>query len=205
MIKRFKGVAVPSGVDRNLEEVHALMSERVEGCIFNATSRCHIVGLVGCSDIACSNCICAHMHRDLLKEYINKTKSEKENSAMEEQIKAILKPGMVIRTVGGQFFLWIGGVSRECYRIELTPTGVCIRENIAWFRRYGEVDRVFADTHESSPAMPLIAMILSMNGMDASTWVEWKRPEPAKEMTVDEISKALGYKVKVVGNDKADD
>ena len=31
------------------------------------------------------------------------------------------------------------------------------------------------------------------------------KPSPAKEMTVDEISKALGYKVKVVGSEKADD
>jgi hypothetical protein len=33
----------------------------------------------------------------------------------------------------------------------------------------------------------------------------WKKPDPVKEMTVDEISKALGYKVKVVGSEKADD
>ena len=37
------------------------------------------------------------------------------------------------------------------------------------------------------------------------TCIVWKKPTPAKEMTVDEISKALGYKVKVVGSEKADD
>jgi hypothetical protein len=33
-------------------------------------------------------------------------------------------------------------------------------------------------------------------------WRVWKRENSVKEMTVDEISKALGYEVKVVGNDR---
>jgi hypothetical protein len=38
-------------------------------------------------------------------------------------------------------------------------------------------------------------------GFRDSDWLFWKKPEPVKEMTVDQISEALGYTVKVVGNE----
>ena len=39
------------------------------------------------------------------------------------------------------------------------------------------------------------------NNRDISLQLIWKREEVVKEMTVEEIEKALGHKVKVVGND----
>ena len=44
-----------------------------------------------------------------------------------------------------------------------------------------------------------------VSGKSGDRYPIWKKPAPVKEMTVDEISKALGYKVKVVGSEKADD
>lgn len=201
MAKTYKGVAVPSGVDRNQETLRATMSEGVRGCIFNTTSR-NIIGLVGCSDIPCRNCICEHTHRDLLKEYLNKVEKE---SSMEKRIKAILKPGMVLCTRAGDFSLWVGGPSDEAYRLECT--GGCVKiTGCGSFEEYDRVDAVYAHSSESSPAVTVSSLVDLMQGRDCPfVHCVWKRPEPAKEMTVDEISKALGYKVKVVGNEKTDD
>ena len=208
-MKTYKHVAVPLGVDRNPETLRAAMARGVKGCVFNATP-CTI-GDAGCIDVTCQNCICDHTHRDLLKEYLNK--AEKENS-MEEQIKAILKPGMIIRTVSGQFFLWIGGSNEEAYRLEHVNGRIalcdCDSLPISGSLLPGggddEADVVYAYHNSANPAVAVCSLVNLMQGKyDPYTHRVWKRPEPVKEMTVDEISKALGYKVKVVGNEKADD
>lgn len=206
MITYFRGVAVPVGVDRNLERLRAAVARRVVGCAFDATP-CTL-GDAGCIDVACPDCICDRTHRDLLKEYLNK--AEKENS-MEEQIKAILKPGMVIQTVSGQFFLWIGGPRGEMYTISLRQAerefdAVVLEEINGDSFPPEEINAVFADATFDAPAVRPSVIVALLNGKDPEfVRCVWKRPEPAKEMTVDEISKALGYKVKVVGNEKADD
>ena len=205
-MKTYKHIAVPSGVDRNLETLRAVMSKNVEGCIFNATSH-PLVGTIGCSSISCMHCICTTKHRDLLKEYLNQTKEDN----MEKQIKAILKPGMVLRTRAGSFFLWIGGDRGEMYRLSLREverefSDVVLDSILTDSFSPGEVSAVFADTAFDAPAVRPSAIIALLKGKDSEfARCVWERPKPVKEMTVDEISKALGYKVKVVGNEQADD
>jgi hypothetical protein len=201
MVKTYKYTVVPSGVDRNPEMLRSAVARGVKGCAFNATP-CTL-GDAGCVSVTCPNCICGPTHRDLLSEYLNK--AEKENT-MEDQIKAILKPGMVLRTRAGAFFLWIGGVTRgEVYRLELTNGRIALAECDS-LDGYYDVDVVYAHHNRATPAVCVTALVDLMQGHD-SPYVHcvWKRPEPVKEMTVDEISKALGYKVKVVGNEQADD
>ena len=207
-MKTYKYTVGPSGVDRNLETLRAAVARGVKGCAFNATP-CTL-GDAGCISVTCPNCICDRTHRNLLIEYLNKVEAEKENT-MEDQIKAILKPGMIIRTVHGDFRLWVGGGRGEMYQLSLRNVerefNTVVLDSIltdSFFPR--EVAAVFADAACDAPAVRPSAIIALLNGED-SEFVRcvWKRPEPVKEMTVDEISKALGYKVKVVGNEKADD
>lgn len=201
-MKTYKHVAVPPGVDSNLETLRAAVTKRVDGCIFNATLR-PFVGEVGCSSINCPSCICSRMHRDLLKEYLSKAEKE---SSTEEQIKAVLKPGMILRTRAGAFFLWIGGVREEAYLLEHVNGCVALKDCETLRGRYDSVDAVYAHHSSTTPALAAFSLVALMQGIyDPYTRRVWKRPEPVKEMTVDEISKALGYKVKVVGNEKADD
>jgi hypothetical protein len=68
--------------------------------------------------------------------------------------------------------------------------------------------RVYADVrHGKSYYLTFreITGIVAGKNAESGEYVIWKNPDPVKEMTVDEISKALGYKVKVVGSEKADD
>ena len=207
-MKTYKHLAVPSGVDRNLETLRAAAARGVKGCAFNATPCVHADA--GCVGINCSDCICDRTHRNFLIEYLNKAEAEREH-IMEEQIKALLKPGMIIRTVHGGFRLWVGGGRGEMYQLSLRNVerelNTVVLDSIltdSFFPR--EVAAVFADASCDAPAVRPSAIVALLNGKD-SEFVRcvWKRPEPAKEMTVDEISKALGYKVKVVGNEQADD
>lgn len=201
-MKTYKHVAVPPGVDRNLEVLRAAVTEEVRGCIFSVTSS-PLVGKAGCSSIACSNCICHQGHRDLLKEYLNKAEKE---SSTEEQIKAVLKPGMVLRTRAGSFFLWVGGPNEEAYRLEHVNGCVALESCDSLLGWYDDVDAVYAYHNRITPAVAVCSLVALMQGTyDSYTCRVWERPELMKEMTVDEISKALGYKVKVVGNEKADD
>lgn len=200
-MKTYKHVAVPSGVDCNLETLRAAVTRGVKGCAFNATS-CTLGG-AGCIGVVCPRCICDSTHRDLLKEYLNK--AEKENS-MEKQIKAILEPGMVLRTRKGAFFLWVGGPREEAYCLERVKGCVALASCDSLSAEYDDVDAVYAHHNRVASAVCASSLDELMQGKnDPFTRCVWKRPEPAKEMTVDEISKALGYKVKVVGNEKADD
>lgn len=201
MVKTYKGVAVPSGVDSNLEALHASVANGVRGCVFATANS--TVGDAGCSDVVCPNCICNPRHRDTLKEYLNKAEKE---SSMEEQIKKIVKPGMVLRTKKGEFFLWIGGAREEVYRLEHVNGRIALAECDSFDREYDDVDAVYANHNGATPAVCVFSLADLMRGRDCMfAHCVWKRPEPAKEMTVDDISKALGYKVKVVGNEKTDD
>jgi hypothetical protein len=85
-----------------------------------------------------------------------------------------------------------------------------------WFQQdieKGVISRVFTDGGPISSCWLTEDQIRAVANDDEAqmaftnvrVW-KWKEPpKPVREMTVDEISKALGVKVKVVGNEKADD
>ena len=198
----YKGLRVPSGVERNREVLCTAVSDGARGCIFNATPR-SAIGNVGCSGIACPNCICDQTHRDTLKEYLNKAEKE---SSVEEQIKKILKPGMVLRTKKGEFFLWIGGAREEVYRLERLHRCIALAECDFFVGEYDDVDAVYAYHRSEAPAVCVFSLVNLMQGKNCQYMrCVWKKPAPVKDMTVAEISKALGYEVRVVANEKADD
>jgi hypothetical protein len=167
-MKTYKYTVVPSGVDRNLETLRAAVARGVNGCAFNATP-CTL-GDAGCVSVTCPNCICDRTHRNLLIEYLNKVEAEKEN-IMEERLKAILKPGMIIRTVHGDFRLWIGGSRGEMYSISLRAVErefdtVVLDSILTDSFSPEEINAVFADAAFDAPAVRPCAIVALLKGED---------------------------------------
>jgi hypothetical protein len=114
-----------------------------------------------------------------------------------------LKPGMIVHKSKGGYYLVV--VERKddvvAYRCSLDFGSLFISEAVSFQAEDPDIDAVYDErgTHWFMPA--IIVDILRGSGRHRI----WKRPDPVKEMTVDEISRALGYKVKVVGSEKVDD
>ena len=117
---------------------------------------------------------------------------KKKNNAM-----PALKAGDVVHCEDGRWVLVINSSENGIwgYLINdqtLTQCAVCRNQN-----RIEEIYRIDDDTNifGDDELVELVAY-------RPEKWRIWKRENSVKEMTVDEISKALGYEVKVVGNDR---
>lgn len=197
----YRNLCVPCSVRNHKEDLKEEVSKGVRGCALSS-SLLLPGSMPDCFGISCDKCICTSEHRDTLKEYLGMKES---NIATKEQIKKLLKPGMVLCTREGAFSLWVGGPRDEVYCLERIDWRIEITECVP-FEEYDKVDAVYAHPNSASPAVCVSSLVDLMRGKDCPiVCCVWKRPEPVKEMTVDEISKALGYKVKVVGNEKTDD
>lgn len=203
--KRFKGYIIPPDVDTKKGREIARQGYRGE------RHRCFLTPEfpLKCEGVSCYECIaCINIgdpvrKHEVFEEYDRRYPAE---DSMPE-----LKPGMIIKTVHGDFFLWVGGGHKQRYKLSLRTaerefSTVALDSTATDSFFPAEVAAVFADPTPGAPAVHPSAIIALLNGRDPGlACCVWKRPEPVKEMTVDEISKALGCKVKVVGNEKADD
>lgn len=223
IMQTYKGLYVPPKVTKAENQValrktfNRLISRGAVGKCVVAHTLTSLEGKPCPLGTSCATCICdtcnADQFREFMDEYFGKEENKGEEN-MEKAIRRVLKPGMILKTNAGEFFMWIGGPRSEAYELELAVGGPCsydkhirVRESITDFSSFSKVDAVFTDVAETAPAIRVQCIIELMQGRAVEPFVRcaWKRPEPVKEMTVDEISKALGYKVKVVGNEKTDD
>lgn len=203
--KKFKGYVIPSEVDteKGRELVRQGYLGKRHRCFLTSDFMPECEGVACCECIACINLGDSARKRKVFEEYDRRYPTE--------DFMSELKPGMIIKTVHGDFFLWIGGDCKERYKLSLRTAerefSTVALDSIATDSfSSAEVAAVFADPLPGTPAVRPSAIIALLKGEDSGfARCVWKRPEPVKEMTVDEISKALGYKVKVVGNEKADD
>ena len=147
--------------------------------------------------IACLNSGDARLKREAFKEY-DRRHPAKGSVDMPE-----LKSGMIVRTRGGCFYLVVVGRKDDvvAYRCRLDFGSLFIADAVYFQADDPDIDAVYDEEglHWFLPAV----IVDILNGSERH--LLWKRLDPVKEMTVDEISKALGYKVKVVGSEKADD
>jgi hypothetical protein len=188
MVKTFKGFVVPELLDteKGREFVKKIFKHNVRW------TGCALAGCGQCSkDNECGSCICSLLpggtyRRQALEEYVRKYSGVPE-----------LEPGDIVR-IGDWFYIYVQ--DNWAYRVKdeyilginlVQPETIDNRDVEAVYRKVGglhvlsEIAAIFRGSYEEEPY--------------------WKRPETVKEMTVDEISKALGYKVKVVGDEKTDD
>lgn len=213
--KSFKGFVIPPLADTPEGREAVRKGHRnADDCCFLAGVQC-IMGECVRAKRCCSGCIAclnfgdAAAKRKVFKEYDRLFPVKGEGDVPE------LRCGTVVKSKSGQYFL-IGGASGRLVRE--TPE---VLVDLITLGRAGEVitaarapmpvdfvergiDAIYADRNGDRftyLGATDLAQILQGN----EKFLIWKRPDPVKEMTVDEISKALGYKVKVVGSEKADD
>lgn len=126
-----------------------------------------------------------------------------------------IETGMVVRLTDGRFYLCVVKNENETVLHELRKgdrgVGFVANMHRCFQGRVDILHSLITDVYYdgcSRPWLPpsLIVRIVESGGTKVAC-AHWHRPEEpvVKEMTVDEIEKALGYKVKVVGNEKADD
>ena len=202
--KTFKGFIIPPSADTPegreavrkgyrgnndycfLSDVKCMAKECVE-----AERRCN-----GC--IACLNSGDEHLKREAFEEYDRRFPVKGGRGGMPE-----LKPGMVVRTSKEYYYLVVVGRKDDvvAYRCRLDFGSLFIAEAVSFQADDPCIDAVYdeGNLHWFIPAV----IVDILRGSERHRI--WKRPAPVKEMTVDEISKALGYEVKVVGSEKADD
>ncbi len=198
MEKMFKGFVIPPLVDtpegrKCVREGYQLKRNR---CFVSAhLGTCGASGRSCSRCLACINCGDAAFKREVFEQYDREFPIE---GMMPE-----LKPGMIIQTSKGYYYLVVVGRKEDvvAYRCSLDFGSLFISDAVSFQADDPDIDAVYKeeDLHWFFPAV----IVDILRGSERHRI--WKRTAPAKEMTVDEISKALGYKVKVVGSEKADD
>jgi hypothetical protein len=187
--KKFKGLFIPEGLTPNTVDL-----------AFHGGRCCHAGKGVKCPHKHvgdCNKCLCLSDHRDELLEWMGKNKNineVKEKEMFTSEKMPELQFGDVVKWDDGPYgivgntdvhfltnkdgIMSITGVSRSKTAVE-NIIKVFRSSNGEGFRQ-GELYRIYTGL--------------------AAGFVIWERPE-VREMTVDQISKELGYTVKVIGND----
>lgn len=117
---------------------------------------------------------------------------KKKNNAM-----PALKAGDVVHCEGGRWVLVINSNENGIwgYLVEDEMIDECSRH----FSRE-QIEEIYRnDDHTGIFGRGELAELVNSR---PEKWRVWKRADSVKEMTMEEISKALGYEVKVVGNDR---
>lgn len=188
---------------REIQRLHDTPGEGV--CVASS-----VPGGVYCDEVKCRDCIfCLNCGSNALakkKAFMEyKLRYPLKGCANPAPVDAMpeLKPGMIIHASKGHYYLVV--VRREedvvAHRCRLEFGSLFVSEAVSFQADDPDIDAVYEekDTHWFFPAV----IVDILRGSERHRI--WKRKAPPKEMTVDEISKALGYKVKVVGSEKADD
>lgn len=188
MMKTFKGFVVPELLDteKGREFVNDILKRKVAwiGCALAGCGQ-------RCKGDACDPCICSlssgsAYKRQALEEYVRKYSGVPE-----------LEPGDIVR-IGDRFYIYIH--YNRVYRVQ---------DNYVFdvhFSQPETINNMVVDAvYRKDGGLYTISEITAILRGSYKGKPYWKRSEPVREMTVDEISKALGYKVKVVGDEKADD
>lgn len=219
---RYAGFDVPAMTHEGLKRVVEIFNEgRINICEDTNDG-------VDCIGVSCANCIlnthirnpegqkrCAKAFADYARSKgFEITRAKDTASEPLPEIEA----GIIYESEGRLFL--VGGKLPTGWIVYPLGKGCILPEPhyqaSSWFQyRFacGAISRVFTDGR-GFPSRWLIdeqirAIVDDDEARMASTGVrvwKWKEPpKPVREMTVDEISNALGYEVKVVGNEKADD
>ena len=194
----FKGCEIPERL--TIEGCEAAISYGKSGkSTRNLCCAIHAHGAsLGCFGIFCGHCILGRENIGTLIEYAS---SLREPGSMPE-----LNPGMLIQKDTGEYILVVSAAYG--YRVTLEGNSVVIETKDSSVLSESRIVKVWYGADEPSVALhsDKIRYILRSNGGIPSAVRCWVRPKPAaKKMTVDEVSKALGYTVEIVGNEKADD
>ena len=126
------------------------------------------------------------------------TTKEKENTMNKQFTKDDLKVGYVVKTRNGTLYMVVPDKSDDLVLIRATNVGAPV------YKYRCDLVHVDRDKYHLLKGMDIMEVYdrpdLSYKALDISTdgrKLLWKREEP-KEMTLEEVEKALGYPVKIV-------
>jgi hypothetical protein len=213
--KCFKGLIIPPLVDtpegrKAVRRGH----QSIKDYCFLSEVKCMVYECIG-AERRCGTCIAClnrgdeRRKREVFKEYDLRHPVE-EKAGMPK-----LCCGTVVKMKNGQYFLIEGTAGEPASRtsgaiVDLISLGeaggvtTTIRAPMPVDFAERGIDAIYADRNGDG-FIYLGATDLARILQGDEKFLIWKRPDQVKEMTVDEISKALGCKVKVVGSEKADD
>lgn len=221
-VKKYAGYDVPEmsvdGMKRVVERFNAGCKHICEG----------IDDGVECGGIDCTKCIlntCSYFRgeqKQCARAFADYARSKgfeitRPEATASEPLPEI-EPGVTCE-IEGRLFI-VGGAVSDGWIMYPLGKGCILPEpqyltsfSLQDMLRCGRISRVFTDGGPIPSCWLTEGQISAVANDDGArmaltnvrVW-KWKEPpKPVREMTVDEISKALGVKVKVVGNEKADD
>lgn len=205
MVKKFQGFCLPENIDENLPAyVDAFNDFNHAGC-WAVLSTQH----ADCNGFMCPDCILngEHTHMRAFADYARSRGFEITRPGYTDGVPA-LKAGDVIKYADEDKVRYLLMMSAECaYELRRTNSGIEIAPtywgiNTSDYEKQLILSNVLA-IYRAKVGWPfwVPSMLERIVDQTAATGLYWSREE-AKEMTVDEISKELGYRVKVVGDKK---
>lgn len=194
----YRGFKIPTCMKEsaNRAKIAEVLTEGKGGCLANAGPLS-----AGCSHISCGECILdmdEHGRRGVLFEYLSSL-----YPGLGTFPQRVVRAGMLLRMRDGAYYYCIGECSFAEVIVEYSPCSAPrlvvrrITEDIDW----DKVSAVWWRRDAKNLMLTfddLIALMGDLRGKSIDGVESWERPEPVREMTLDEISKELGYEVKVV-------
>lgn len=226
MASYFRGYFIPSLLDTpsGRETAQAMYRGEIENSCaaggYLPDGECMGVRCAWC--LVCLNCGDEGVKRKVFKEYIRKYPLIEGSKSAGVHLPELLG-GTVLQLDTGEYIYIEGPVGVPVGKagehicaslLRVSPAGdLVISSHYVFPLRSGEPCSTVVAIHGYKARTTGDILYLDceelksiVSGKSGDRYLIWEKPEEAtKEMTVDEISKALGYKVKVVGSEKADD
>ena len=215
MIEKFRGYTVPAAHSA----VYAALERSVNK--FNAEIACGACGSYNCIDLSCRQCI-FNWEGEGCDDRIDAFAAYAEGRGFKITREGVtapgsrpeLVPGMVIKTIDGSFYLYIGAEKFKMLKIVKPYNGSADFSVIG--PRYKDLDESWissifywddASSDYGAGLSPYNVGVVLRGGIQStvpgfggsSCIKEWRKPSPVK-MTVAEISEKLGYEVEIVAD-----
>ena len=205
MVNQFMCKVIPEGdADRvrRIAAESATIADLLSGCCADVPSK-------ACSDLDCADCIFNYKHKtemSALLKFIHAELGKKEEDMCKDSTDCNSFPKLetgdlvLYESKAGEKYLMLvlpnGG---HAYSLR---SGAVVLESVAYDLRH--IDTAALKVYRTITDNPISSLTISniLAGADVPLYFAkcvWSKPEFV-ELTVDEISEKLGYKVKVVGN-----
>ena len=205
MVKKFQGFCLPANIDAELAAyVDAFNDVNRTGCLA-VVSMQH----ADCDGFTCPDCILRSSHKQMCA-FANYARSKGFKITRPGYTDGVplLKTGDVVKYEDEGKVRYLLMMSAECaYELRRTSSGIEIASTY-WGISTSDYEKhlILANVlaiYRAKVGWPfwVPSMLERIVDQTAATGLYWSREE-AKEMTVAQIEKALGHKIKVVGDQK---
>lgn len=198
-VDEYKGLKVPKLSEFQLAELwYEVKDNRYCACRKDSSF---------CGNLNCIKCLWAHTNAaeryNYLKSIFEKEEGDKETMEENKTIEEFLRPGVLFKTESGKWFINIRG--NFAYNV-MTPV------DAGYIKLWSAstVDpKAIVEAYDIDETIAGVAQPLFISTIEAiikglylpSCSKTWKRSDPVKEMTMADLEKHFGCKVKIVKED----